>query len=316
MPKLLSLFGFSVPSHTAVTVFALTFGALVVAGVTTSFQAQLVPGEVSSSSSFSSSSSEEPYRECSARGTMFEGMRNLDKVQSLFATVMSQLTEERQKILTDASHWQCDETTPTPMPRLMQVAEKMPGWYYRKSNFLSGIFGVGYTKVLRPVTFDAFPSIVGEYLREYECAISELQGQTLSIVSTNDDYAPGTEFCCTTEGCELVSVAETRCTGAPTEHPQCNNECELPYMNQLDIAKRPTTFHARALPERSRARFAVERTIATLRSYEMEYETLRQLTCTQRASLDLLNETTLLAEAASCLPKIWDSATSLHDPKN
>lgn len=227
---------------------------------------------------------------------------------------MSDVAEERQEILTDSSLWKCDETEPS-MPELTRLAESMPGWYYRRSNLFATLFGFGYTSVLRPVTFEAFPTIIGEFLREYECTVSELQGETHTVVATNEDYPPGTEFCCTMHGCGAVRGSPDLCTGAISEDPQCNRECSLARLTQVDISTRAPQFSARALPERTRARIAVERTLSVFRSYETEYETIRQLLCTERATLDLLNSTALLSEAASCMPKIWDAATSLHDKK-
>ncbi|MEQ1849655.1 MAG: hypothetical protein ABL890_03640 [Candidatus Peribacteraceae bacterium] len=300
--------------HTAWTVFVLSLIALIVGAVTTVLRADLDAGGSGTGGSSSSSSSLAPaYRECSSRGTMFEDIRNLDEARNLFASTMGRVTEERQKLLTDTSNWSCTAATAMPMPTLTELADSLPAWHYRKSNLFSGLFGFGYTTELRPVTFASFSSIVGEYLRVYECTVAELQSSAFVIVSNNQDYPPGTQFCCTQNGCEEATRAASLCTGAVTDKPDCGGECSQAKLSMLDLAKRPTSFSARAIPERTRARIAVERTLTALHSYEMEHETIRQLSCAERATLDALSMTALLSEAASCLPKIWDVSTSLHD---
>lgn len=282
--------------------FALSVSILAFAGLTARLQAEPPPEAPS-----------DPYRECSSRGTIFEDMPNLDQVTSLFSEKMGMVADERQKILEDPSKWECESPTEPDMPELTSLAEGMPGWHYRRATI--SFTGQRYTTVLRPVTFETFSSIVGEFLREYECKVSELQADTFWVVTGNEDYPPETSFCCTTNECEPISVAETRCIGEVTEDPQCDGKCSLPDLSQPDAASRLPAFSARARPERYRARVAVDRTLRMMRSYELEHETIRHLMCLQRVSLDLLNQTALLAEAVSCMPKIWDAATSLHDPK-
>lgn len=298
--------------HTGMIVFVLSLVALTVATIATRFSAQLGPDDGGGDSS-SSSSVSTPYRECSSRGTIFENVGNLDRAQQLFVSRMSAVTEERENILTDTSNWSCTASVAAPMPVLRSLAEELPAWHYRRSNIFSGLFGFGYTTELRPVTFESFGSIVGEFLRVYECKVSELQSQTHTVVSTNNDYPPGTEFCCTNNGCVVASLAGDQCTGPTTTSPSCDDQCPLPDLSVYDLARRPTAFSDRALPERARARIATERTLNALHSYELEHETIRQLECAARASLDLMNSTSLLSEAMSCMPKIWDVSTSLHD---
>jgi hypothetical protein len=79
--------------------------------------------------------------------------------------------------------------------------------------------------------------------------------------------------------------------------------------------KRMPTLHEDIQRERQVSRVAVERSLATMRSFEMNYAIARQFVCYQRASLDLKNEMSLLADAVSCMPKIWDAVTSIHDRK-
>jgi hypothetical protein len=61
------------------------------------------------------------------------------------------------------------------------------------------------------------------------------------------------------------------------------------------------------------ARPALERTIAFLGGIDRLRPLSAELECLKRASLDLRNATGLMAEAAACMPKIWDARGSLRD---
>lgn len=64
-----------------------------------------------------------------------------------------------------------------------------------------------------------------------------------------------------------------------------------------------------------RVQRALERTLHTMRSFDGNYGAARNIWCYELASLDLRNELGLVADATSCMPKIWDAVTSLHDRK-
>lgn len=167
---------------------------------------------------------------------------------------------------------------------------------------------------MRPVSFDAFGAVVAEFQREYECKLTELQDRLLLEVARNQDLPRGTQFCCMADGCGIVSDAAA-CTGPITTDPVCDNACDLSLTISAHIfATRMGPYHRDLQTEREVSRIAVSRAIQTLRSFEIHSAAARQLTCYQRASLDLRNEMSLLADTVSCMPKIWDATTSLHDP--
>jgi len=224
---------------------------------------------------------------------------------------MTGVVEERQGLLTDPSLWQCDSDEEPTMNTLTGLARNLPSWYIRRP-ISDSFFGTRYENVFRPVTFESFSSIVSEFLREYECALTELQTSTFAVLATNRDREPETEFCCTQYGCADASVAGDQC-GDERAMSFCPEECPMADLLIWHLASRLEPFHSRIGRERDIARRAVEHTLFTLRSYEIEHETLRQLSCFERVSLDLLGQSALLAETLQCLPKIWDTSTSLHD---
>lgn len=129
---------------------------------------------------------------------------------------------------------------------------------------------------LKPVTFASFSGIVGEYQRMYECKMSELKLNPLAQAVN--------EGALTDPDATIGSVG--RAAGG--------------YAISIDndIAK---------------SRFALERTLLTLRSYEHTAGLTSRLHCLIREEMDIKTELTLLADAMSCIPRIWDAATSLHD---
>ncbi len=265
----------------------------------------------------SSSSADENLRACSSVGTIFENVYNLTDVMALFKQRASGVVKEREDFLMTPSKWQClpgqTGSADPPMPQLQQLAANMPGWYFRY-----GTPG-NMTTIFKPVSFTAFSSVLGEFEREYECKLSEFQVSAFADVAINNDLKTGeqppNQFCCdvSTNTC-VLATDPTYCSSPPTDDAQCNLACDLgPTM--YDFGTRPLPYVQLQLVERQRARVAVERTILAMRSFEINYAYAKQLTCFQRASLDLKNELGLLADTTSCMPRIWDAVTSLHDRK-
>ncbi len=251
-------------------------GALsVVAGTSQFLRADLVGGP-SESDTLSLSADEDEFRVCSSAGTVFEEMVSLTAVMEKFQQGMSAVTGEREQFLALPSRWQCisgsDGQSDPAFPALQELAENMPGWFDKTPDG---------SRRQRNVTFDSFASIVAEFLREYECKLSEFQEDAFRIVYADTDLPE------------------------PTGREPA----------QVDFALRTPSFWSLQQIERQRARTAVNRTLQALRSFEVSYTYAKPLTCFQRASHDLKNELSLLADAISSMPKIWDALTSLHDPK-
>ncbi len=266
-----------------------------------------------------SSSSEESLRTCSSKGTMFQKTENLGVARAMYKNSMSAIVAEREKILQTPSEWKCGSgaSGEPATPELRKLAQQLPGWHFRTTVPL--LFWETTVPVLRPVTFASFGAIVAEFQREYECKLTELQDRTIAEVSRNQDIdltqesgAP-TQFCCVQAGCR-EQKDDAQCLSPRTEDPNCGYECPVA-LYITDLAHRSPLLHASLSKERQVSRNAVERTLSTLRSFEMNYAIARQFTCYQRASLDLKNEMSLLADAVSCMPKIWDATTSIHDRK-
>lgn len=254
-------------------------------------------------------------RTCSSEGTIFENVHSIDDLVEIFRTEASAITEERMTILETPSMWVCPSkgTDPAdpPLPKLTTLSAKLPGWSYEYPS----PFGIGTVTLLRPVTFASFSSILGELGREYECRLMELRDSALTTVVLNQDLPQATTFCCTGGGCQentITATVGTACTGPVTSSPVCDDQCSL-YIDMADLSRRYGPYVARAETERTRARTAIERTVLFFRSYDLNYAHARDLMCYARASMDLRAEMNLLASATSCIPKIWDAVTSLHD---
>lgn len=264
-----------------------------------------------------SSSSEQSLRACDSKDTRFEDVQNIDELRNIYRQGMTAVVSEREKILKTPSLWKCGlgAAGEPPIAELRALAADIPGWHYRVDT--SFLFGAVTVPVQRPVTFASFASIVAEFQRGYECKLSELQDRNLAEVALNNDIEKPAQFCCITagdsQGCREqadVGICETPLT----TNPACNEQCPvLLYMS--DLARRVPALHQNALDEREISRVAMERMLSTMRSFEVNYAVARQFVCYQRASLDLKNEMSLLADAVSCMPKIWDAVTSIHDKK-
>lgn len=128
--------------------------------------------------------------------------------------------------------------------------------------------------------FSSFIPIITEYQRVYECRLYELTEGRIDIVQEGQDESSSAE-------------------GAKSN---------------FETAQRITSLTQRLADERRTSRIALEHTFNTFRSFELAAPMNIELNCLQREALDVRNAMSLLSDAASCLPKIWDAATSLHEP--
>ncbi len=250
--------------------------------------------------------SDDYLRTCSGMHTVFADFETIAEAQELYVEEMSAVFSEHESILRTPSLWKCGagQTGEPNMPRLQNLAAHLSGWNVFPSS--------GAPAVQRPVSFTAFSAVVAEFQREYECKLVELQDRAIYEISRNKDRAPD-QFCCTNQGC-IPAGNGSLCTGPQTSDSMCNQQCPILFTT-VDLATRIGPYDVAINNERQRSRTALERSLYALRSPDIHYEVARQLTCYIRASLDLRNELNLTADAISCMPKIWDALTSIHDKK-
>jgi hypothetical protein len=248
---------------------------------------------------------DDELRACSGQHTMFQDMETVDAVHKQYLAEMNAIFNEREQSLQRSETWLCDQDVDTslPMDALKKLAAKLPGWSIALS-------GPKSTPVIRPVTVEAFSAIAAELQRDYECKLTELNDRALALMSRNKDISPG-EFCCSKLGC-AATVTGAECLGDVTTDSICNRECPV-YLSSPEIAKRLSSTSEVIQVEKEHSRIALDRALLALRSMDSKFPIARGLLCYQRASLDLRNEFSLLADAVSCMPKIWDAVTSLHD---
>lgn len=127
-------------------------------------------------------------------------------------------------------------------------------------------------------------AVLLEYLRVYECALHQRERFILGFVQ------------------DEKSVTETRADGT-----------EIDVIDRLDLTEEQQRQKRILAEEYMTARPALERTIAFLGGVDRLRPLSAELECLKRASLDLRNVTGLMAETASCMPKIWDARGSLRD---
>lgn len=270
----------------------------------------LLRGDLLSSSTAgdSSSNSSLNLRTCTSKGTVFEELRTLKEATDRFSLGVSAVIDERENYFRSPSKWSClsseDGGNGPPVGALRALAELLPGWNFRSA------FGA---TTLRPVIFESFTSILGEFQREYECKLAEFSYSADGMVARNLDLDDPQEFCCDRTSRCVQATGNVSCLTITFDNPECNGQCPTGNTHAV-LAVRLEKFRTRIENEKQRARTAMLRTIHALRSFEINYVYALQLTCFQRASLDLKSELSLLADATSCMPKIWDAVTSLHDP--
>jgi hypothetical protein len=238
---------------------------------------------------------------CTSVGTMFQDIKNVDRAVELLTGQMSLIVSEREQYLSSPSSWSC--SGPPPVPRLITLASALPGLQV----IING------QPAWRTVSFETFSSVAGELLREFDCTLVELSADRQQAVITNEDLRQPAVFCCASDQCIGVLDDPSVCdAGSVTADPQCDDQCQVVTTDQ-DLAVRPEFLEQRITFERGRARTAYEHTLMALRSYELAHPVLQPLLCYLRASNNLKNELGLLADAISCMPRVWDSLTSLHD---
>ncbi len=211
---------------------------------------------------------------CTSSGTVFEGLTPLEATAK-FRADMSAVVQERQDLLIKPSLWSCASDTDEGLQPPMPALTAMATNKMPAWTVRTG----ANTYTTKPIRFADFSSIVMEYERSYECTLSEFQGKAPLIVTLNED-GDGTQTAL--ESWMLLGV-------------------------------RANVFFKNMENERRRSRIAVERTISTLRSMEITSPLTTRMQCLVRQQLDLRSQMSLLADAMSCLPRIWDAATSLHD---
>lgn len=244
-------------------------------------------------------------RTCQSAGTVFADVKTLQKATDLFREKVSAVVSERETYLTTSSAWTCLDDKDGDLAALRGLAAEMPGWHYIAANG---------DVTLRPVTFASFASILAEFQREYECKLNEFSASADAMVANNLDLDdPSLTFCCNDTDLCVQNTPGTNCGTTPSDDATCGGSCGSGNGQEI-LAARLGPFRTRIERDKERARSAVLRTVHALRSFELNYAYAKQLSCFQRASLDLKNEVSLLADTISCMPKIWDAATSLHDP--
>ncbi len=293
-------------AHRHQALFAILFMLSIAAALSNVLlRGDLIGGPLGGSGS-SSSSSLNP-RTCTSKGTVFEDLKTLKEVTDRFTQGVSAVVNERETYFRTPSKWSClseaDGGSIPAITALGVMADFLPGWHYTSA--------LGVRKQ-RPVRFESFTSILGEFQREYECKLAEFSYKADRMVASNLDLDNPKFFCCNQTYLCVQATADILCLTPTFDNPQCNGACPTGNTHAV-IAARLQKFLTRIENEKQRARTAVLRTIHTLRSFELNYVYALQLTCFQRASLDLKSELSLLADATSCMPKIWDAVTSLHD---
>ena len=255
----------------------------------------------------------EEFRVCSSTGTVFQHLETVKEVRDLFQKRASDVVGEREQYLIAPSKWTCPPSGEEPVTELESLAQDLPGWHERETD---------NTLSLRPVTFASFESVLGEFEFEYECKLGEFSRRATSMVNANLDLDDPKQYCCSNSDTCVQATSGVNCTYGPVESSVClwtdpadnTQKPKCPTGNtQADLATRFPALLGRIDAEKQRGRIAMDETVHALKSLEKNYIYAKQLTCFQRALLDLKNEMSLLADTTSCMPKIWDAVTSIHD---
>lgn len=237
------------------------------------------PSPVIPATTSSSSSSVEQLMDrlaCSSSGTLF-GQKDIDgpaKAQDKFKEQLDLVFEEHEALLKNPSKWTCSTDGAD------SIDPDMPALKALAATMPGWKQRTGVdTYQTKPVTFASYPSIVLEFEREYECKLTEFENDALGIAAEGKD-GDGT-------------------TPAPLTFEPSTTRARKHWLNMND--------------ERIRARKALERTLAAYRSYDLMVPLTTRLNCLIREQMDLRTELSLLADTMSCMPRIWDAVTSLHD---
>ncbi len=258
-------------------------------------------------------------RSCTSEGTAFENTWSISGLEKILQEQVSLAVDERMQILSTPSSWVCptslQKSPAPPVPALEALATRMPGWNHEYRIPIPLIGGFTFRYLAKPVFFENFASILSEFRREYECRLQELEEDKDVAIQKNADLdTEDAIFCCNPQKECVQKKPEITCAGSESADPECGKVCKI-RLNNAEFANRRATFHQDLGIARTRARVAMDRTFFAMRSLESNFVYAHELMCYARVSLDLRNELNLLAESTSCMPKIWDALTSLHDPK-
>ncbi len=133
-----------------------------------------------------------------------------------------------------------------------------------------------------PVVFSSFTPLLLELQRVYECTLSEFERDVDGVVNRGHDSLYDDEE---------QSLPETFFTTT----------------DRVDRLQREIQ------KEKRITRAAVERSVEVFRSFELASPFAVELHCLHREATDVRNNLSLIADAVSCMPRIWDISTSLHD---
>jgi hypothetical protein len=212
--------------------------------------------------------------ECSGRGTMFAG-QGLEAARSSYHATVSSVVNAHLSELADITGLplQC---TANDYRELLKPSSALSSLAARLPEWGPSRAGELSEADLGPVLL--------EHLRVYECALHERE--RFVTVFAQDEISEKT----TDENGKVTEVTD-----------------RMALTKEQERQKKIIT------EEILTARPALERTIAFLGGIDRLRPLSAELECLKRASLDLRNATGLMAEAAACMPKIWDARGSLRD---
>ncbi len=219
------------------------------------------------------SQSQENWQACTSKGTVFQDLTSVDEAVETFRSMMSDVVAERQAMLQDSAVIDCSGNT----DQQVLVGTKLEAM----AKGLPSLYvranpaAASFSDYEPPIlTFASFSTVISAFDKAYECKLEELRSIRFAVPNASE-----------------ADDIETR----------------------GELAGHAASIAERVDVERARARIAIERTLLTLRSFDILSPMQRQLTCLVRQEMDLKNQLSLLADTMSCLPRVWDSVTSLHD---
>lgn len=212
--------------------------------------------------------------ECSGKGTAFESL-TLDEAKNTYHAAVSEVVNAHVSDLEDINTrpLQC---TANDYRGLMKPTAALNAMAAQLPEW-------GRSRGAALSEADLGPVLL-EYLRVYECSLQERSSFLIGFVQDEQ------------------STTETLDSGGEIDVIE-RSVLATEQQRQRDILNE----------ELLTARPALERTIAFLGAVDRLRPLSAELECLKRASLDLRNAMGLTAEAASCMPKIWDARGSLRD---
>lgn len=127
-------------------------------------------------------------------------------------------------------------------------------------------------------------AVLLEHLRVYECTLHQ-----------REQFLYGFIF-------DEQAIAETETGGL-----------EVQIIDRNDLTEESSRQKELIHRELTTSRPALERTLALMGGLDRMRPLIVEIECLKRASLDVRNTLGLIAEAASCMPKAWDTRGSLRD---